>query len=258
MDKDLLGQITILYEDEKILAINKPAGLVVHGDERGKEGVTLADWILRERPEIEKVGEPFVTPQGVSIARPGIVHRLDKDTSGVLLIAKTNPAYFWLKSQFKRRLVKKIYHAMVVGEVEKEDGMISKPIGRSEADIRKMTVARATRGLPREAVTYYRVIARHNGFSFVELLPKTGRMHQIRVHMAAIRHPVICDKVYGRKDGETFGLSRHALHARSIELPLYFSVGPKSSKPLIINAPYPEDFMDALQKAGLLEAVAGL
>lgn len=207
---------TILFENEYLLAVNKPAGLVVHADGKTDEP-TLADWIVHERPAIQNVGEPWVSPEGKTIYRPGIVHRLDRDTSGVILIAKNQEAFLFLKEQFQKRLINKTYHTFVYGSVKKDHETIDRPIGRSRSDFRMWSATRGARGEMREAVTEYKTLLRTDQTSFLEVKPKTGRTHQIRVHMKAIQHPVVCDGLYAPKLPCLLGLTRLALHASVIE-----------------------------------------
>lgn len=229
----------IIYEDEFILGLGKPSGLMVHGDGRSKER-TLVDWINENYPEIAEVGEEQTLQTGEKIKRPGIVHRLDRETSGVILVAKTKEAHKFFKEQFQGRKVEKIYNAVVWGNFAKDklEGVIDKKIGRSASDFRKWSAEFGAKGELREAVTEYKVLLPHpspllakerreihtNNFSYLEIRPKTGRTHQIRVHMKAIGHPVVCDKLYSSKvcDGssECLGFSRLALHAVSIKLEL--------------------------------------
>ncbi len=222
----------ILYEDEFLLALDKPSGLLVHGDGRSEEP-TLVDWVRRHRPELEEVGEPQVLQDGQTIKRPGVVHRLDKDTSGVLLIAKSKESHAFLKEQFQNRKVEKVYNAIVWGSFspDKMEGLIDKPIGRSASDFRRWSAEYGAKGEMREAVTQYTVLAQnpldgaHGGKAYLEVRPKTGRTHQIRVHLKSISHPVLCDKLYAPGklcDGSStcLGFSRLALHALSIKLEL--------------------------------------
>ncbi|MEO8637939.1 MAG: RluA family pseudouridine synthase [Candidatus Taylorbacteria bacterium] len=264
----LLDSIGILFEDENYLVINKPAGLVVHSD--GKtEQETLTQWILKKYPEMKEVGEPlkiesrfmihdsrqdsrqentddsspeskFMNHASTLIYRPGIVHRLDKETSGVLLIAKNQEAYLSAKKQFQGREIKKVYNAFIYGEMKEEKGKIERPIGRSKNDFRKWTAQRGARGEMREAVTNYRVIKKSKGFSYVEVSPETGRTHQIRVHFKAINHPVVCDKLYAEGKESALGFTRLALHACSLEFVLM------GGKRLKVEAQLPEDFVRAL------------
>lgn len=234
--------IPILYEDEDILAIDKPARLMVHSD--GKSGEeTVVDWVLKKYPNAPSAGEPLIV-LGKEIARPGIVHRLDKETSGVLLIAKTPEALKYLKRQFQSHLVEKIYSLFVYGDLKRDDGMIRIPLGRDKSDFRKWSPEESARGILREAVTYYQVLKRTPEVSFVEARPKTGRTHQIRVHFKAIGHPLVSDSLYASGKPRLLGFNRLALHARSI------SFKNRLGKTISVEAPYPEDFIEAIQRIG--------
>ena len=232
--------ITILYEDRVFLVLNKPAGLIVHGDGKTK-GASVSEWLLSHYPGIKNVGEPWISQNGETIHRPGIVHRLDKDTSGVLAIAKDQDTFNFLKSQFKQRTVDKIYHAFVYGEVKEDGGTIDRPIARSRKDFRLWSAQRGARGEAREAVTQFRVIKRGNGFSFLEVCPKTGRTHQIRVHLKAINHPVVCDALYAPKRECSLGFKRLALHASSLTLTM------PNEKKETFKAEFPQDFEGAIK-----------
>ena len=238
-------KIPILYEDKDVVVINKPAGLVIHPDSRTKEK-TLVDWILKKYPRIKNVGEPIILDDGTKILRPGIVHRVDRDTTGALIIAKNQKSFEFLKGQFKNRKVHKVYQAFVYGDLKEERGMIDRPIGRSSTDFRKWTAQRGARGEMREAITYFKVLNKKYGITFVEAMPKTGRTHQIRVHFGAINHPLVQDKLYATdfylKKRQQLGFKRTALHARELEIKLL------SGKLLSITAPYPEDFEEAINK----------
>jgi len=239
--------IPIIYEDDDVLVINKPAGLVIHPDSKTKEK-TLVDWILKKYPKIKNVGEPIVLEDGTKILRPGIVHRIDRDTTGALIIAKNQKSFYFLKKQFKDRLAHKVYQAFVYGDIKEERGMIDRPIGRSVNDFRKWTAQRGVRGEMREAVTYFKVLAKKDDITLIEAIPKTGRTHQIRVHLNAINHPLVLDKLYATefflKKKNQFGFERTALHARELEINL------PSGKKLNIKAPYPKDFILAFKKIG--------
>ncbi|NOY35484.1 MAG: RluA family pseudouridine synthase [bacterium] len=223
----------IIYEDNDILAVNKPAGLLVHGDGRSKEK-TLVDWLAKKYPEIKNVGD---NPE----FRPGIVHRLDKDTSGILLIAKNQKAFEYLKKLFQEREIQKKYIALVLGEVKKREGIIDLPIGKSKKDFRKKASVGKLTGKIREAVTEYKVLEKFSDFTLVEAWPKTGRTHQIRAHFKAIGHPLACDSLYGPKNQECpDGLNRHFLHAASLEF-----VSPDGSR-IMLEADLPEDLEKTL------------
>jgi 23S rRNA pseudouridine1911/1915/1917 synthase len=207
--------IKIIYEDKDILAIDKPSGILVHRDGKSKEKA-ITDWVMKNYPKMKNVGEPMG-----EIDRPGIVHRLDRETSGVLLLAKNQKAHEFLKNQFAEREIKKTYIAIVDGWVKLDHGVINKPIGRSPSDFRRRLAGRGAKGVMREAITEYRVVKRFidkkNKFTYLELHPKTGRTHQIRVHMKFLNHPVACDSLYNPSGSCPKGISRLALHAKSIE-----------------------------------------
>ncbi|MBP6060765.1 MAG: RluA family pseudouridine synthase [Candidatus Pacebacteria bacterium] len=216
-------KLKILYEDKDILAIDKQAGISVHGDGRN-DVETLADLILKEYPEMKNVGEPMeieVNGEIKKIFRPGIVHRLDKDTSGVLLLARNQNAYEFLKKQFQNREIKKTYITLVSGHMKNDTGTIDASIGRSPSDPRKRIASRGKSGKLRDAVTEYKVLERieidGEKYTWVEVYPKTGRTHQIRVHMKFLNHPVVCDKLYASDKNCPESISRLALHAKSIE-----------------------------------------
>ncbi|MBX4210845.1 RluA family pseudouridine synthase [Candidatus Parcubacteria bacterium] len=230
--------LPILYEDKNYAVIAKPAGLVVHADGKTVEP-SVVDWVIEKYPSVKKVGEPFKLSSGETIDRPGIVHRLDRDTSGVLIIAKNQPSFEYLKEQFKKHRVKKIYHAFVYGDIKEDEGVIDRPIGRNNKDFRLWSAQRGARGELREAVTNYKVLVRSPVATLVEVTPKTGRTHQIRVHFKAINFPVICDRLYAPKRKPELGFERLALHGVSIEfLDMY-------GKKIKVEAPYPEDFVAA-------------
>ncbi|HXK40105.1 MAG TPA: RluA family pseudouridine synthase [Candidatus Paceibacterota bacterium] len=234
----------ILYEDDHLLAVNKPAGLMVHTDGRSKEA-TLADWFVTKYPAATNVGEPTVSRiagRETRIERPGIVHRLDQDTSGVILLAKDQETFEHLKKQFQEREVTKVYSAFVYGNVKHERGVITRSIGKSKKDPRRRSAQRGARGVMRDAITQYRVLARGEGATYLELRPKTGRTHQIRVHMKALNHPVVCDGLYAPDMPPLLGFSRLALHAASL------SFTHPDGREMTIEAPFPDDFVRA-QKA---------
>ena len=230
---------TIIYEDDAILAINKPVGLVVHSDGRTDE-FTVTDWVREKYPLMSAVGEPFMLKNGETINRFGIVHRIDRDTSGVLLLAKNQESFEVLKEQFQERTVIKQYNAFVYGTPKEVKGRIELPIGRSTRDFRLWTAGANVRGHTREAVTEYEVLLNNGEASFLAITPKTGRTHQIRVHLKALGHPVVCDKRYAPERSCILGFLRIALHARSILLRA------PSGSTLTIEAPLPFDFENAL------------
>ncbi len=250
-----------MYEDEYILALDKPAGLLVHADGRSKER-TLVDWINDNYERLNEVGEEQILQNGEKIKRPGIVHRLDKDTSGIIIITKTKEAHAFLKEQFQDRRVQKVYHAVVWGNfsadsstllrTSKMEGVINKPIGRSRSDFRKWSSEFGAKGELREAVTEYEVLSQNGEFAYLEARPKTGRTHQIRVHLKSIGHPVVCDKLYASSkvcdgSGSCLGFFRLALHALSIklELPPVRPDGGGDGSFITIESPLPKEFEEA-------------
>lgn len=253
-------KIQVLYEDDNFLAIDKPFGMSVHKSPKNQTEYTISDWILENRPNIQNVGEDMsVEYKGeiINISRPGIVHRLDRDTSGVLLIAKNEATFNFLKRQFKKRNIQKIYHTFVYGDVKDPNaslrtggrGVINAPIGRSGNNIRMWTAGRGAKGETREAITEYIVLKRfdigNEIFSFLEVYPKTGRTHQIRVHLRYINHPVVSDPLYSTNYEKMLGFNRTALHAKKI------SFQDQSGKYIEIEAPYPEDFEKTIKEYNL-------
>lgn len=234
-----MEKIQVLFEDGDVMVLNKPAGLIVHSDGRTKES-TLCDWLLEHYPGMKNVGEPLILKNGTTISRPGIVHRLDRETSGAIIVAKNQQTFEALKKQFQNREVEKIYHAFVWGEIKNDEGVIDRPIGKSRSDFRKWSAQRGAKGEMREAVTEYKVLARGKGLTLVEVSPKTGRTHQIRVHFKAINHSVIADKLYAPKQGAALRFERTALHAVSVKFK------DLRGKSITVAAPYPDDFQTAL------------
>jgi len=235
----LLKQVTILYEDEDVVVVNKPVGLIVHSDGK-REEETLVDWVLTHCPQSREVGEPIILKTGEKILRPGIVHRLDRDTSGAIILVKNQESFEYIKKQFQDRDIAKEYHTFVYGVLPKKEGTIDRPIGRSRNDFRQWSAQRGARGVLREAVTDFVMVHTNKEASFVKVFPKTGRTHQIRVHFKAINHPVICDPLYAPKQKPLLGFTRLALHATYVEFT-------NSKGELVkVEAPYPEDFVQAL------------
>lgn len=230
----------ILFEDDDIIAINKPSGVLVHGDAKEHTN-TVVEWFLSYSPKSKGVGDSLHTPQGEAIERSGIVHRLDRETSGVLLLGKTHEGHAILKEQFQNRTLEKIYYAWVYGAMPEKKGVINRPIGRSSQNFKLWSAQRGARGEMREAITHYEQIWSDGKHSFVKVSPKTGRTHQIRVHMKAISHPVVCDSLYAPNQSCDLGFSRCALHAYSIS----FTDGKGARH--TVKAPLPSDMTLPLQ-----------
>ena len=223
--------LNIIFEDEHMLAINKSAGLVVHPAPGHFTG-TLVNALLYHCNDLSGIG---------GAERPGIVHRLDKETSGLVLVAKTEAAHKVLAVQFKKREIQKEYLAFVKGKIKKDKGSIESLIGRHKTHRKKM-VAGGNEG--RSACTHYEVLQRFKNFTYLKLRPETGRTHQIRVHLASMNHPVIGDKLYGGKNPnfDTIKMDRHALHALHLELK-----HPIIEKSLSLSAPIPIDMANILK-----------
>ena len=259
--------LEVLYEDDDLIAVNKQAGLIVHPARGNRQG-TLLNALAYYFQSRSKSLASLPSAAGGADVRPGIVHRLDRDTSGVILLAKSDLALWRLGRQFELRRVHKTYQAIVHGQIELDEDVIDVPIG-SHPDIReKYAVHRATgRPVPatvKSAVTRYKVLRRLThagaiaaGFTLVELYPQTGRTHQLRVHMSCIGHPIVGDRIYGggpvyrsqlqgRHDAaEGPIITRQALHARAIEFQ-----HPRTLKLLRLEAPLPPDFVAALELLG--------
>ncbi len=236
----------IIFENDNFLALNKPAGLMVHSDGKNNNEKNLADWLLENYPFLEGVGEDIFINENIKIKKPGLVHRLDKDTSGIILVAKNQDSFLFLKNQFKNREIKKNYKCFVYGKVKIESKIIKTNYGRSKNDFKKWTAhSKAIRGKVREAETYYEFVFGNNDFSFLSVYPKTGRTHQIRVHLKYDNHPIVSDFLYaGKKISKNpennLYFNRQALHAHKI------SFKDLSGKLIELEAPYPEDFKKAL------------
>jgi 23S rRNA pseudouridine1911/1915/1917 synthase len=234
------NEIPILYEDNDLLAVNKPSGLVIHTDGRTEED-SLVNWIKEKYPKSENVGEPLKIGTGEIIKRWGIVHRIDRETSGIVLIAKNQETYVFLKKQFINRDIEKAYHAVVYGDVRYDEGVINLAIGRNKSDFRKKATGKAVRGEAKEAITYYKTLARKEKISLIEANPRTGRTHQLRVHFADTGHAIVGDKLYSvSRKSPIDDIGRLALHAYSIEFEL------PTGKMIKIIAPYPADFQKAV------------
>ncbi len=227
--------LDILHEDDLLLGLNKPAGLVVH-PAAGHEAHTLVNALLHHcAGRLSGIG---------GVARPGIVHRLDKDTSGVMIVAKTDAAHLALAAQFAGRRVDKIYHALVCGEGIRDHGEIHAAIARHPSHRKRMAVREAS---GREAHTAYRVLERLRGATLVEARLHTGRTHQIRVHFQHLGHPLVGDATYGARQNRRlaelhhFTAERQMLHASELTF-----THPRSGRRLSLTAPWPRDFQDAV------------
>jgi len=212
-------EFEIVHEDENIIVINKPAGLQVHSSAKN-ETDTLVNGLVFKFPEIKNIHDGS---EGAFL-RPGIVHRLDKETSGVMVIARDEKSFWELKDKFKNRKVEKKYVVIVYGKFAKTEkvGIIDKPLARSTSYRKQVVAGLKTKTIIRSAITEYHVLKEYADYSLVEVTPRTGRMHQIRAHMNSIGHPIVGDKIYfDKKNKKRIETSRHLLHAKSLEFELF-------------------------------------
>ncbi|HDQ16601.1 MAG TPA: RluA family pseudouridine synthase [Candidatus Vogelbacteria bacterium] len=235
-----MKKIDVIYEDEDVIVFNKPAGLAIHGDDFSSEE-TLVDYLLENYPDIKGIGEDYLSPKGKVFPRPGIVHRLDKETTGLLICVKNQKSFLYLKKQFKNHLIKKEYRLLVYGHLKKERGEISLPIGRSRKDPRKRLVGSRASGKLRPAITIYNTLEKFTGYSYLSAWPKTGRTHQLRVHFSYLGHPVVGDRLYAGSREYPKELKHQALHAYSLEFKAL------SGKIISLKADLPADFKVVLE-----------
>jgi len=233
-----IPKINIIHEDDNVIVLDKPAGIPVHKADSYR-GPTVVDFLIKYFPKIQNIGE--------DPARPGIVHRLDKDTSGVLIVAKNNDSFNFLKNQFRNRLVQKTYTALVYGNMLDDEITVNFPIGRSKSNPKMQTAIdqkKKEKIKSREALTIFRVKKRFNEFTLIEAIPKTGRMHQIRVHLKTIGHPIAGDKKYFSKKFLKIEPKpeRQFLHAGKLEIEL-----PDKNKKSFISR-IPQDLTEFLEK----------
>ena len=226
--------LDILYEDEDLLVVNKPQGMVVH-PAPGHEGGTLVNALLYHIRDLSGIGGEL---------RPGIVHRIDRMTSGLLVVAKNDTAHRVLSDQFRDHSAHRSYAALVDGNIREDSGTVDAPLARHPVDRKRMAIVSGGR----EAVTHWQVTARYGQYTLLQIELETGRTHQIRVHLYSMQHPVTGDDVYGR-DKRPFGLIGQALHGYRLTFR-----HPKSGEHMVFYAPLPDYFMQALSKAGEKES----
>jgi len=222
--------LDVVFENDELIVVNKPAGMVVH-PAAGHDSGTLVNAVLGYEPEIEGIGGE---------ERPGIVHRLDKDTSGLIVIAKNERAHRWLQDQFRFRKVEKTYLALVDGKPPTPIGRVEAPIGRDPNQRKKMAITTLAKG--REAVSEYKTLESFARHTLLEFHPHTGRTHQIRLHCAFLGCPIVADGIYGHKKA-SLDLKRHFLHAYRMKIIL-----PGESWPREFEAPFPHDLARVLEK----------
>lgn len=222
--------LEIVFEDADLLVINKPKGVVVHPAPGHHSGTLVNALMYHCKDSLSGINGEL---------RPGIVHRIDKDTSGLLIVAKNDFAHQKLAAQLKDHTLSRTYEAIVCGNIREDAGTVDAPIGRHPVDRKKMAV---TDKNSRSAVTHYTVLGRYRGYTHVECRLETGRTHQIRVHMAYKSHPILGDTVYGHK-GKELGLDTQCLHARRLTF-----VHPRTDEPVTVECPLPEYFEEVLKK----------
>lgn len=239
------SKFPILFENSHAVIIDKPIGVIVHPDDRQDEA-TISDW-MKETYGVKGVGDE---------GREGVVHRLDRNTTGVLVLAKDQIAYTVFKKQFRDHTARKVYRAIVEGHIRHDTGMIDMPIARAKSDFRKRTIvdmySQDQRGEEKEATTRYKVLSRSTTedgkqYTYVECYPLTGRTHQIRAHFRGIRHPIIGDELYGSLKGKD-AAPRSMLHAYSITIDI--PEEKEGKKEITVVAPIPKDMMEILTKLG--------
>lgn len=220
--------LDILFENDDLLVVNKPAGMVVH-PALGHASGTLVNAVMGYDPDIEGIGGE---------ERPGVVHRLDKETSGLILLAKNERAHRWLQDQFRLRKVEKTYLALVDGKPPTPSGRVEAHVGRDPSHRKRMAVVTESRG--RDAISEYKTIESFKSHTLLEFHPLTGRTHQIRLHCAFLGCPIAGDKIYGRKKS-SIGIERHFLHAYRLKIVL-----PGEKEPRIFEAPLPDELVEVL------------
>ena len=231
--------LDVMFEDEHIIIVIKPKGMVVHPAPGNPDG-TLVNALLHHcKDSLSGIG---------GVVRPGIVHRIDKDTGGLLVVAKNDAAHLYLADLIKEHKVERIYYAIVLGNFKEDSGTVNAPIGRHPADRKKMAVIRSGEGRSREAVTHWSVVERFGRFTLIRCQLETGRTHQIRVHMSSIGHPLLGDSVYGG-DGTAFG----ARHKKLIDGQCLFAAElrlthPATREHMTVSAPLPEYFTRLLEE----------
>ena len=230
-ETDLVPQdipLSIIYEDDDILIINKEKGMVVHPGAGNPDGTLVNAIMAKCKDSLSGIGGKI---------RPGVVHRIDKDTSGLVIIAKNDKTHIDISEQIKNREVEKTYLALVRGNIKENEAVINMPIGRSTKDRKKMAVDKKGK----EALTEFKVLEKYDGFTYIEVKIKTGRTHQIRVHMAEIGYPIVGDEVYSN-GRNPFGIKGQMLHAARLGF-----IHPSTKKKVIFEAPLPEYFKNILQ-----------
>ncbi|KKS25156.1 MAG: hypothetical protein A3G02_03425 [Candidatus Yanofskybacteria bacterium RIFCSPLOWO2_12_FULL_44_13b] len=233
--------VSIVYEDSNLIVVNKPCGLIVHPKNKNDEQKSLCNWVKENYPNLENVGEPF-DASGDKIPRWGILHRLDKETSGLIIIAKNQSSFDYFKNLFQTHGISKNYYALVYGQPKEKSGTIDLPLGR--IGLKRTTQITGKKLIDKkESVTEYAVLKLFDKYSLLDVSPKTGRTHQIRVHLKSIGHPIVGDFVYAPKDWPLpEGLNHLFLHAYK----LVFTA--PDGKALSIESDLPQDLQNVINK----------
>lgn len=234
--------LDILYEDNDIIVVNKPSGMVVHPAPGNYDGTLVNALLYHCGDSLSGIG---------GVARPGIVHRIDKDTSGLLVVAKSDTAHTKLSEQMKRHAVSRVYYAITVGNLRDLSGTVNAPIGRHPIDRKKMAVIPDGSHTSRDAITHYKVEKRFNGFDLVRCVLETGRTHQIRVHMAYLGHPLLGDETYGGTKTRFYTLHKNLMHGQCLHAKELTFTHPRTGENCKFVSPLPDDFervLDLLEK----------
>ena len=234
--------LDIVYEDDDIIIINKPSGMVVHPAAGNADGTLVNALLYHCGDSLSGIG---------GVARPGIVHRIDKDTSGLLAVAKNDAAHISLSDQLRTHSMHRVYHAIVIGNLRELSGTVNEPIGRHPVDRKKMAVIKNEDYTSREAITHYRVLKRFHGFDYIQCVLETGRTHQIRVHMAYLGHPILGDEVYGGNKTKFQALHKDCIHGQCLHAKELHMSHPANIFEMQFSSELPDDFkrvLDLLEK----------
>lgn len=231
--------LDIIYEDEDIIVVNKPKGMVVHPAAGNPNGTLVNALLYHCKNSLSGIG---------GVIRPGIVHRIDKDTGGLLVVAKNDGAHLFLSEEIKEHKVSRIYYAVALGNFKEDSGTVNAPIGRHPADRKKMAVIRDERQRSREAVTHWSVVERYGQFTLVRCELETGRTHQIRVHLSSIGHPLLGDTVYGGGKTQFEAKNRAIISGQCLFAAELHLTHPRTKENMVLKAEFPEDFTSVIEK----------
>lgn len=231
--------LDVVYEDNDIIVINKPTGMVVHPAAGNYSGTLVNALLYHCKGSLSGIG---------GVARPGIVHRIDKDTSGLLVVAKNDEAHIGLAEQLKTHTVSRVYFAVAVGNFREDSGTVSAPIGRHLVDRKRMAVYPEGDSRAKDAITHYTVLERYNGFCLIQCELETGRTHQIRVHMAYKGHPLLGDEVYGGDKTKFYGLNKNIISGQCLHAGRLRLRHPRTGAEMEFEAPIPDDMCAVIEK----------